>query len=256
MADQKIFIYDLETSHNIAAIFQLAHNDYVDHHNLLAERYIISASYRWFGENKTHSISVLDDPKRFAKDPNDDRYVVEKLHELMSQADVLVAHNGDQFDNKYVRTRALYHGLKALPPIASIDTCKVARNKFLFNSNKLDYVAKFLKIGGKKHTSAGLWLRALRGDAEAIKEMVKYNKVDVEILEKVYVALRPYMDSHPSRELFGLDGCPRCGSKKLQSRGYHRAISRVYRRFQCTACGGWTKAAVNEKDVKTSQRLI
>ena len=118
----RILYYDLETSLMPVAVFQLAHNDWIDPNSILEERYIICASWMWDGEKKVHSVSVLDDSKRFKKNPHDDEHVVNVLHKIMSTADVIVGHNADRFDKPYIDTRALIHGLPVLPPITSIDT--------------------------------------------------------------------------------------------------------------------------------------
>jgi len=254
----RILIYDLETSYNVVAAFQLKQDGYIPHTNILRERYIISVSWCWLGEKAVHAVSVLDDPKRFAKNPADDRFVVEKLHELFSEADVLVAHNGSQFDDKYVATRCLYHNLPPLPPVNSIDTCKVARQKFLFNSNSLDYLARYLKIGKKKETPGGLWLKALAGDKDAIRVMVDYNKHDTLLLRKVFLRLRPYIPNCMNRELFGHVGCPDCGSKKIQSRGTYYAETRTYRKWQCQAknCMRWFRTLKSDQGSTTKHRIL
>lgn len=256
MSEPKILFWDLETSLQPVAVFQLANNDWIQPDNILSERYIICGSWKLQNEAKTHSVSVLDDLKRYRKSPHDDRFVCEELHKALSACDVAVAHNGDSFDMKYIKTRMLFHGLPPLPPITTIDTYKVAKSKFMFNSNKLDYISGFLGMGHKIRTSPKLWLRILAGDEQAILEMVKYNKKDVELLEKVFDKLVPYVDNHINRELFGEAGCPRCGSNKVQSRGFHRAISRTYRRFCCNSCHGWYRSVVNEKDIKPKSRVL
>lgn len=256
MNELKILFWDIETSLQTAAVFKLFGEDYIDHNNLLSERFVICASWKWLGENKVHSVSVLDNAKLFAKDAQNDKHVCQKLHEVLSEADVIIAHNGDSFDTKFVETRMLHHGLPALAPITSIDTYKVAKSRFMFNSNKLDYIGKFLGVGRKIHTRSGLWLDVLQGNKSAIKDMVDYNKGDVELLERVFMKLRPYIPNHINRELFGHVGCPRCGSKKVQSRGYHKAISRVYRRFQCQSCFGWFRNNANEKGFNTKSRVL
>lgn len=255
MREPKILIYDIETTHNIVASFDLR-DEYTPHTNILQERYIVCACWKWLGEGKVHSVSTLDNSKLYDKDPHNDRHVIETLHEVLSEADVIVAHNGDNFDQKYVETRILFHGLKALPPVTSIDTYKVAKGRFRFNSNKLDYLGKFLGFGGKIHTDNDLWLGVLAGNKSAIKEMVTYNKRDVTLLENVFMKLRPFMPHHINRELLGSTGCPRCGSTHFQSRGLQKAISRVYRRYQCQDCEGWFRSATNEKSVTTKFRVL
>lgn len=251
----RILLWDIETSHNIVASFQLR-DEYTPHTNILQERFVICAAWKWLDEKKVHTVSILDDPKRFKKDVADDYYVVKTLHQVLSEADVIIAHNGDAFDLKFVQARMLFHDLPALPPITSIDTYKVAKSRFMFNANRLDYLGKFLGFGGKKNTPTGLWLDVLKGDKKAIKTMVDYNKRDVTLLENIFLKLRPYVQNHINRELFGQVGCPRCGSKKVQSRGFHRAITKTYRRFQCNSCSGWFKELKASDKETTKNRVI
>lgn len=255
MTKPRVLLYDIETTHNVVASFDLR-DEYTPHTNIIQERYIVCACWQWLGEGKIHSVSVLDDPKRYAKNPHDDYHVVKTLVGLFEEADVVVAHNGDQFDNKYVVTRAIKHGMKAVPPVASIDTYKIAKNKFKFNSNRLDYLGKYLGFGGKKSTPAGLWLDVLNGSRKAVKIMVDYNKRDITLLNKVFTAFTPYIPNYMSRELFGGTGCPRCGSGKVQSRGVHVAISRTYQRYQCQKCGGWFKSALATTTKKPKFRVL
>ena len=255
---RRLLYWDIETSLQLAAVFQLKNNDWINPENLVTERYIICASWQWEGEDKIHAVSVLDDPKRYAKDPHDDCYVVSKLHEVLSESPVLVHHNGDRFDLPYVQTRILVHGLSPLPPITTIDTYKVCKSRLMFNSNKLDYVGRILKVGRKKHTSQGLWLRVLNGDKKAVAEMVAYNKQDVALLRRVFMKLRPYTQNHVNRELFGGVGCPRCGGKKLQSRGTYYAMTRTYKRWQCqnTKCLGWFRTLKADEKSTTKYRVL
>ena len=251
--EPKILYFDIETAQNLVAVFSLLHNDFIDPSNIIRERYIISVSWLWAGEKIVHAVSVLDDPKRYARDPYDDKYVIESFYKILLEADVVVGHNSDNFDLRWIKTRALVHGLPTLPPITSIDTYKIAKSKLYLNSNKLDYVGRLLKVGQKKSTTSGLWLRVLQGDKKAIKEMVGYNQEDVRLLEKVYLKLRPLMDTHVNRQLYGGVGCPRCGSKKIQSRGTYYALTRSYSRYCCNACHGWFRDLKAEGKSTTSR---
>jgi hypothetical protein len=257
MADSpRIILWDIETSHNIVAVFQLQNQDWIQPENILQERHIICAAWKLLNENKIESVSLLDDPKLYKEDPHDDFFVCKKLHDVLMNADAIVHHNGNKFDIKYVETRMLMHGLSPLPPIPMIDTYQVAKTRFLFNSNKLDYLGHLLEVGRKKPTTNGLWLRVLQGDKSAIREMVAYNKQDVALLERVFLKLQPYIANHLNRQLFGKSGCPRCGSLKVQSRGVHRAVTRVYNRFQCQKCGGWFRSLKNIENTTTPTRVL
>ncbi len=239
----RLLFWDVETTHNLVATFQLKQQDYIPAENIIQERYLVSAAWKWFGERSVHAVSVLDNPALFSRAPHDDAHVVRVLHGVLSQADVIIAHNGDAYDIKFTEGRMLYHGMPPLPPIPSVDTLKIARHRFLFNANNLDYLGNFLKVGRKKPTQKGLWLKVLRGDKTAIKQMVSYNKEDVRLLERVYLKLRPYADAHPNQALFLKDngGCPKCGSTRIIKGGVRVVLTQKYQRYQCQACGGWCR---------------
>lgn len=242
----RVLFYDLETTHNLVASFRLWDRGgmSIPHQNVVQERYIVTASWKWEGERKVHAVATTDFPELYNKNPHSDLLVVKKLYDVMTEADVTVAHNGDQYDQKFLNGRILANGLPPLPPIKSVDTKKIASSRFLLNSNRLDYLGKFLGLGRKLHTDGEWWLDILVGtDAQrrkAIAEMVRYNKQDVLLLEEIYHKLQPFMPDHVNRQLFdGHLACPRCGSKDYQSRGLRHAISRSYRQFQCKKCYGW-----------------
>jgi len=70
------------------------------------------------------------------------------------------------------------------------DTLKVAKAKFMFNSNKLDYISKFLGAEGKISTEMKLWDDIiLRKCPKALVKMLDYCDEDVRQLEIVYNAL-------------------------------------------------------------------
>lgn len=253
MTKPRILLWDIETTHNLAAVFKLFGQDYIGHENILQERYIVCGAWKWLDERKVQGVSVLDDPRRFKANPNDDRYVVTKLRHVLAQADIIVAHNGDKYDIKFHAARSLAHGLDPLPPIASVDTLKVAKSRFLFNSNRLDYLGQFLGLGRKKATPRGLWLDVLRGDAKAVKTMLDYNKQDVVLLESVYRKLAPYVKVPVS--LQRPDGCPRCGGV-LQGNGFDRSATQTYHRWRCRDCGGAARSRISIPGAKPLVRAI
>lgn len=245
----KVLIWDIETVQNLVASFTLWDRGglHLPHRNVMQERYIVCASWKWLGCKTVESVSVLDNPISYKKNPCDDFHVVKTLHDILSQADVLVAHNGDSYDTKWVRGRMLFHKLKPLPPLITIDTKTVAQGLFNLNSNRLDYLARYLGLGQKKEIDPERWLEILRGGPKAItsiKEMVAYNKVDIEVLEKVFNRLKPWIPKYPNLQLYVPgEGCPRCGSKHVTNQGVRRASTRMYQRFQCQDCGGWFKSS-------------
>ena len=252
----KVLFWDIETAPMVVVSWGLWNQTHQPA-DILEDWYMICAAWRWEGEDKIETVSLLDDPERFEKSHKDDYYVTKTLHELLSKADVIVAHNGDNFDLKKFNARALEHGFDPLPPIATVDTLKVARKNFKLSSNRLDYVGRFLGVGAKIDTPKGLWLRALKGDVDAIETMVEYNKGDITLLQAVYERLLPFISNHPNRNLFraSYDNpvCPKCASKKLTAQGT-RISTRLGKRqqWQCQACGGWstTKAMTHTADMR------
>ena len=239
-----ILIWDIENSHNIVLSFDL-YPESIHHDNIIQERYIFCISYKWYGQKKIHSISILDDKDRFEKSASDDFYVVKKFREVIEKADAHVAHNGNKFDLPMFNGRLLFHGLEPIPKIKLLDTLLIARKHFRLNSNRLDYLAKYLGYQGKVVNPKDLWVKCLKGDKDALKHMVKYNKVDVDILEYVFNRLMPFAQNDQLNIGMFMKGarCPNsiCGSPNIEWRGrFNYTRVNKYRRFQCRDCGRWS----------------
>lgn len=236
----KILIFDIETSPNVAYIWNKYEQDALG--DFIHERKIISVAWKWFGKAKVESMSI---PEFYGyRNPElKNKKLIEKLHSLFCSADVLVAQNGDSFDIKMANAEFVQYGMKPVPKLKTVDTLKVARNKFRFNSNKLDDLGKRLGLGRKMKTGGfQLWVDCLRGSKKAWDKMVKYNKQDVVLLEKIYIKLRPWMTNHPNMNVFdGAQGCPVCRSNKIQARGYGMTVHGRRRRYQCQNCGHWCR---------------
>lgn len=179
----KVLIYDIETSYNIVSSWRVGYKLNIMPENIIKERAIICISYKWADEKEVYNLSW---------DKNqDDKFMLEQFIEVMNEADMLVAHNGDRFDLKWIKTRALIHGLPMLVDYPQFDTLKVAKKKLLLNSNKLDYISKVLGHEGKKKTDYSLWDKIiLHKDAEALQYMIDYCDQDVLQLEHVYNVFR------------------------------------------------------------------
>lgn len=251
----KILLYDLETAPIVATVWGKYEQDIIW---TIQEWYVLCFSYKWLGESKTHVVAQVDFPD-YKPGSEDDRRVVAKLHELLDEADVVVAHNGNRFDNPKSRARMIAHGLTPPSPFKQVDTKLVAKSQFGFTSNKLDDLGEYLGVGHKLATGGHhLWKQCMAGDKKAWAKMKRYNKQDVVLLEKVYLALRPWMNNHPSlaRLTDSAMACPKCGTVgRLQRRGWSVTNVGKYRRLQCQSCGGWSKertALGKNEDVRPS----
>ncbi len=242
--EPNILLFDLETSMMKAGTFSL-YPESINHQNIMDDWYIISAAWKFLNKPKVSAVSVLDDPKRFKKDPHDDYHIVKTFRDVLADADIVIGHNSDKFDLKKFNARLIYHRLPPLPKlIHSVDTLKAVKKIAAFSSNRLDYLTTHLCGQGKMPTSSGLWLRAMEGDKDAIVEMVKYNKVDVVRLEELYLRLLPYMATHPHvGAMVGEDKsntCRNCGSDDLHFIGYRYTGSGIKREQKhCNNCNSY-----------------
>ena len=113
------------------------------------------------------------------------------------------------------------------------------RKYFKFDSNRLDDLGQYLGVGRKlKHIGFALWLLCMQGDAKSWRQMKRYNKQDISLLERVYYLLRAWATNHPNVNQGG-SACPTCGSTDVQKRGWSYTLLRQKRRFQCNNCHGW-----------------
>lgn len=247
--EPKILLYDIEVSHAISAHFGLKVNGYLPHTNILYPAYMISASWKWLGKDKIHSVSLLDDMKTFKKDRRNDLVVAKGLADAISQADLVIGHNSESFDYKWLTGRLIKHRLDPIHKPVSLDTYKLSKKLQRVETHRLDFLGAEFEVGRKIKTSNWLWLTIVdprSKDSEviaAIKEMVRYNKQDVRLLEDVYLRLRPYITNHPNIGLLiggGEHKCPNCGSHKIQKRGYAYTKTSKKQRYQCTSCAAWS----------------
>ena len=248
-ATAKILFFDVETSPNIGYTWGVWEQNVI---KVIRPRQIICFSWKWLGEKKSHVLAMPDFPG-YRKDRENNKLLIMALHRLISQADIVVGHNIDGFDDKRSNTDFIRHGLNPPPPHKTVDTLKVARSKFQFNSNKLNDLGLFLNVGQKvKHCGFELWERCLSGDMKAWGLMKRYNRGDVDLLERVYLKERPWMTNHPAikpRDNGNRNPpCPMCHERRLISRGFQ--INRKGRipRVQCQGCGCWPTIEWRQKE--------
>jgi DNA polymerase elongation subunit (family B) len=233
----KILFFDIETAPNLGWCWGKFEQNIIEYEQ---EWYMLSWSAKW--QNGKHVTKCLADYDGYEPRTESDKALVTELWELFNQADVIVGHNGDKFDIKRSQTRFIEHGLLPPEPYKTVDTLKVARRHFAFNSNKLDDLGRRLGVGRKlKHSGFDLWKGAMFGDEQSWNVMKKYNRQDVLLLERVYDKLLPWITNHPNVTVLQNDdfGCRNCGSRDLQKRGYSITATGQRQRYQCQDCGTW-----------------
>lgn len=210
-------IFDIETSPNIGWFWKSTWNTNIGTNQIIEERKVICISYKWENEDKVYNL-VWDENKN-------DESILREFSKIAYQADELVAHNGDRFDIPWLRTRCLFYNIPFPTYIKTLDTLKKVKSMFNFQSNRLDYIAKFLGLGGKIEISPEVWKSVVftptntKEYKDAIYEMTTYCNYDVVLLEDVFHKIENYIKPvnhvgvHLGNESWS---CPMCGSTNVK----------------------------------------
>lgn len=244
---EKKLAIDIETAPALFAGFNIG-KTVLTNSSIIEDSSIFMVQWSWFGSNKIHTLDVTDF-EGWEKDWRDDAPLVEVIGALMNEADVVVGQNSKRFDEKWLKARAIKHGLEPIEGYISHDTLTASRKHFKLLSHKLDYMAKYLGMDGKVHTDWSWWLELITasraGDWKAFKRRVnkfkKYGAYDVKLLKDVYTQMIPYcpefapvahIEDNPYR-------CP-CGGTFYKN-GTRRSQSNIYQRYLCNGCGASKK---------------
>lgn len=206
---------------------------------------------KWYGEKSAVVHAEWDDSHE---------EMAKHLFALYDEADIIVAYNGDRFDDKKAKTLFEQYGLGRPSPYKTVDPFKVAKKHLDLPSYKLDEVLKFYGLPEKIKTDESLWTTLLWADMgldvdekralDARKKMARYQKQDVLVLESLWDRIRPYLPALPGVE--GPGKCDRCFSTHLQRRGFQTTLTAKYVRYQCQDCGAWMqdRHAESTTDIK------
>jgi hypothetical protein len=230
----KRLFFDIETSPNIVYSWRIGYNLSITPDNIIDERKIICISYKWEDKDKIHSLTW---------DNNQcDKQMLIDFVNVANEADELIAHNGDRFDIKWIRTRCIFHRVPMFPHYRTLDTLKKAKSGFNFNSNKLDYIAQFLGVGAKvKHSGFDMWVKVMKGDEQAMKDMVHYCEGDIVVLEDVFLTMQNYIK--PNTHVGVLNNnlkysCGCCGSENVELiKNNVTSMGTIKRLMGCLSCG-------------------
>ena len=245
---------DIETAPNIGYVWGKWEQNVPE---FKEDGYILCCSVRWKGEKKIQTYALPDYPKYSGGNKNE-IHLLKDIWNILNEADVVIAQNGIAFDIKQIMTRFASHGIKPPSPFQVVDTLLIARRTFAFKSNKLDDIARDLKIGRKlKHEGISMWIGCMEGNKKAWKKMLEYNKHDVVLLEQVYKKFLPWIDNHPNHGLYMAGRvCPNCGSTRLISNGLRMTGATTYRRYRCLKCGRWPRGEIIKNDTKAKYLLL
>lgn len=224
--------WDIETAPAISHIWR-PNMQFIPQNMMIEDTFIMMIGWKqWGTDEPTQSVRVTG-PEAVARD---DSRIVKQFAEVLYRADVIVAHNGDRFDWPHLNGRMAIHQIDPIGYITKIDTLKLAKKNFNFTHNNLDYLGKIFGEGHKLKTDWELWEQASRGSVPHLKLMEEYMIQDVNLLDRVFYRMVPYVDRLARLQesvVIEEDICLVCGSKNKQRRGTYRTQSGNFPKYQC-----------------------
>ena len=160
--------------------------------------------------------------------------------EVFDQADLIIGHNADRFDARHLMGGWAEMGLPAPSPCKVVDTLKIARGTFAYESNTLDALNKRLGIDAKTDKyDVKIARAAVNGDREAQAVLESYNRGDIVASEALFDRLRPYARNIPHLGMWSDDemACPSCGSTMTATGKTVHANVQRYEHLHCDNCG-------------------
>ena len=233
MDTPRILALDIETAPALQYVWSLFSKGPLNHQMQVDRTEMLGWCAKWVGEGG----------EVFGMDRRDEN-MLNNLWFLLDEADFIVAHNGDRFDVKRINSEFLLKGFSPPSSYRQIDTLKMVKRCFGFDSNRLDYLVWILFGERKeKHDGFDTWLGCMRDDPKAWDDMMKYNAKDVVLLERLYVEIRAWDKSHPN-VLLSMDrppelpACTVCGSLDVGVTGnFVTTNAAKYPEYECNDCG-------------------
>ena len=158
----KILLLDIETAPNVAFVWG-AWKQNVSLKQWIEKSHIMSFAAKWLD-----SPFILYEENRH----NNDKKIVKHLYDLLDEADIVVAHNGQKFDLPTIVGRGVVHGYKPPSPYYVVDTFQTARKELRLVSNSLANLCADLglpvKDDHKKFPGFELWVECLKNNDEGV----------------------------------------------------------------------------------------
>lgn len=211
--------------------------------------YVLSFAAKWRGSKKI-IVKGLNDYKGYKGGDSTERLLLKDVHKLLNEADIVVAHNGRDFDVRKLNARFIASNMTPPAPYKVVDTKNDVVRVAKFSSNRLEWLAKQLGIGSKvQHEGFIMWQGCMSGEVKWWKKMKTYNAHDIVLLEEWYDIIAPWINQPNAGAYVSGAVCPNpsCASPDMERRGWARTKTRVYQRFQCRECGTWSRETKSER---------
>lgn len=258
----RVLTLDIETAPILGYVWSLWDQN-VALNQIESDWYVLAWAAKWLGDAPG---KVMYADQRSARDIEDDKKILQKIWKLLDEADIVITQNGKKFDEKKLNARFILNGMKPPSPYQHIDTCQIAKARFGFTSNKLEYLTsklntKYRKLDHAKFAGFKLWRECLAGNPEAWREMEKYNRHDVLSTEELYLNLQPWASAANqinynlyTDDITDICSCGKSG--EWDRNGYRVTRSGKFQRYKCKNCGTHAQGKTNlfSKDKRKSLR--
>lgn len=243
----RILFLDIETAPDVAYVWGV----YQENAIAIKEHwYVLSYAYQWRGD-KTVTWRGLPSFPGYKSGRGNERKLIKEVRNLLDEADIVIAHNGADFDVRKLNARMIDHRLTPPSPYKVVDTKRDLTKVAKFSSNRLNWLCKQLGLGQKtqEHHDWAMWSGCMEGDPKWWKEMEVYNSHDIDLVAELYEVLAPWIPQ-PNAQLWDPNRLrcvnPACKGKGMTKHGTYSAASRVYQRYMCKTCGA------TARDVKST----
>lgn len=239
MSDLKILLFDIECSMASGYFYGLFDQN-ISIDNIIEHPRMIAFSAKWYGKKGT---------KFYSEYHHSRKEMLEQMHALMDEADVVVGYNSKNFDVKWVNSEFMVEGMSPPSPFKQIDVLQEVKRNARLISHKLDYVSgRLLNDGKHDYNMAKMWRIVNSPDTpDDIRKrewnaMKRYAVKDTNLLDPLMTVLLPWIRlPHPVSE--GDNLCRNCGSDELEKRGRALTLNGSYQRLRCKSCGAWSRGS-------------
>jgi hypothetical protein len=231
-------------------------NRYIHHETVIREPRTTIVCAKWYFDDKVMRFAEWDRGGR-------GRFL-ERVHGLISRADVVVGHNVDGADVPWLlgdfHFPRIGHphrpSLPLLPDIGptgaikTVDTLKILRKKFKSGLpfKGLDAALKILGHPGKTDRyDRERMERAVAGDKQARIELLDYCEGDVWGGQWMYDFSRAHHKTHPALFIDGKDKlttCNRCGHETDDTARRYVANVLSFSMRKCSGCGAYSRLSI------------
>lgn len=228
----KILVIDIESSPLVAYVWGLKDQN-IGLNQIKEDWKLMAVGAKWLG-----------DPELMYRDlsKHSEISIINFAWKLLNKADIVITQYGTGFDAPRLNAKFISKGMRPPDPYRHLDTYRIVSRVAQFTSNKLEYLTdklcvKYKKLSHSKFPGFSLWRECLDGNAEAWKEMQKYNLHDVLSTEELYMKVRAWTpESMPDAFLTnGNRKCRVCGGT-INSKGLVSTNKGKWQLLRCKSC--------------------